>query len=238
MYLASLVLMSQHGTSPEDAGSSLSSLVAQLREGCEAVARLQGGYTYYSEELAIFREVAVERGVFLKESPPELNSAPWDEGNEHQVWFQPASATYLKATWPDHFGMQVVHRSNEEPAASPIDYLERWMWHNRLFGDTVEFIGALDTAQGLRLIIRQPAIEGEPATEEEIDTFFSSTGWRRFVIDDNIAYFDAEQKIVISDTHRGNIIATEDGLLLPIDLRVQPVDGALLDTVMKLTNLV
>jgi hypothetical protein len=131
--------------------------------------------------------------------------------------------------------MLVIHRPTEEPAASPIDYLERWMWHNRLFGDTVEFIGALDSSSGLRLIIQQPAIEGEPATEEEIDQFFTSTGWERFDIEEEVAYFDPVLQVVISDTHRGNIIATDDGLLLPIDLRVQPLEGSLLDTVKKLT---
>lgn len=227
--------MSHHGNRSEDAGGSLPALVAQLRESCEAVARFQGGHTYHAEEVGIFRESSEEKGLFLSQAPPELATAPWDEGNEHQVWFQADSSTYLKATWPDHFGMLVIHRSDEEPAASPIDYLERWMWHNRLFGDTVEFIGALKTEQGLRLIIRQPAIEGTPATEEEIDTFFTSTGWLRFTIGSNIAYFDPAQQIVISDTHRGNIIATDGGLLLPIDLRVQFIEGARLDTVTQLT---
>ena len=137
--------MSPHGNRSEDAGSSLPSLVAQLRNRCKAITRLQGGHPDHAEEVAIFRELASDAGHFLDEAPPELSTPPWDEGNEHQVWFQPESATYLKATWPDHFGMLVIHRLNEEPSASPIDYLERWMWHNRLFGDTVEFIGALDT---------------------------------------------------------------------------------------------
>lgn len=227
--------MSPHGNRPEDARGPLPALVAQLRSSCESVARFQGGHTYHAEEVGIFREQAAKSGFFLDEAPAELSTPPWDEGNEHQVWFQPETSTYLKATWPDHFGMKVIHRLDEEPAASPIDYLERWMWHNQLFGDTVEFIGALHTESGLRLIIRQPAIQGKPATEEEIDLFFTSTGWKRFTIGGDVAYFDPGQQVVISDTHRGNIIATDEGLLLPIDLRVQPLDGSLLDTVQKLT---
>lgn len=39
---------------------------------------------------------------------------------------------------------------------------------------------------------------------------------------------------MISDTHRGNLIKMEDGLLAPIDLRVQPASGAVLDTVTRL----
>ena len=58
---------------------------------------------------------------------------------------------FLKATWPGFFGLKVIHRPDEDPRASPIDYLERWHWHNRLFGDQVLFLGAVKTPAGLRL---------------------------------------------------------------------------------------
>jgi hypothetical protein len=48
-----------------------------------------------------------------------------------------------------------------------------------------------------------------------------------------IAYFDPVRKVVISDTHRANLIQMADGLLAPIDLRVQPLSGAMLDFVVK-----
>jgi hypothetical protein len=95
-------------------------------------------------------------------------------------------------------------------------------------------VGAFLTDAGIRLLIRQPAIAGEPATEEQIAGFFLSTGWRRFTVDGHVAFFDPERCIAISDTHRGNIILMEDGLLAPIDLRVQHLSGALLDSVAKL----
>ncbi len=119
--------MSQHGNRPNNERCSLSALVEQLREGCEAVARFQGGYTYHAEEVGIFRKFARQNHLFLKDWPLELSTAPWKEGNEHQVWFQPETSTYLKATWLEHFGMKVHHRHDEKSAASPIDYLERWM---------------------------------------------------------------------------------------------------------------
>ena len=46
-------------------------------------------------------------------------------------------------------------------------------------------------------------------------------------------YFDPAREVAISDTHRGNLILMEGGLLVPIDLRVQPLSGALLDYVVK-----
>lgn len=229
--------MSPHEPSRTPSRITLQALVAELRSRCEAITRFQGGSTYYHEELAIFRQVAEDHALVLEVPPLELNRAPDDEGNEHQVWFQPHSQRYLKATWPDFFGLLVIHRPNEEHKASPIAYLERWVLHNELFGDDVRFIGVLADHANLRLLIEQPAIAGTPATDEEIQRFFTSTGWQRFVIDGNIAYFDPQKQVVISDTHRGNIILMDDGLLAPIDLRVQPITGSLLDTVVKLCQL-
>lgn len=226
--------MSAYEPSHAPAGIPLQALVAELRSRCEAVSRLQGGSTYYHEELSIFRQHAAEQGLFLQAPPDELSRVPDEEGNEHQVWYRPESKAVLKATWPDFFGLLVVHRPNEEHKASPIAYLERWSLHNELFGDDVRFLGALATDSGPRLLIQQPAIAGTPATDEQIQRFFISSGWQRFIIDGNVAYFDHERRVVISDTHRGNIILMDDGLLAPIDLRVQSVSGSLLDTVAKL----
>jgi Serine/Threonine/Tyrosine Kinase found in polyvalent proteins len=226
--------MSPYEPSHASAGIPLKTLVTELRSRCETAARLQGGSTYYHEELGIFRAYADEIGLVITTPPDELNLTPDDEGNEHQVWFQQGSKTYLKATWPNFFGLLVVHRPHEEHKASPIDYLERWHLHNEVFGDQVVFLGALQSDAGLRLLIRQPAIAGTPATDEEIRGFFIDSGWMPFVIEGNSAFFDFERKIVISDTHRGNIILMDDGLLAPIDLRVQPLSGSMLDTVTKL----
>lgn len=228
--------MSSHEPSRPLAGIPLKTHVEELRRRCEAIAGVQGGPTYYAEELGIFRDYATQAGLILSSPPEELNRPPDEEGNEHQVWFQQDSETYLKATWPDFFGLLVIHRPHEEQKASPIAYLERWHLHNELFGDQVEFLGAIQTEAGLRLLILQPAIAGVPATDAQIHHFFTSSGWQRFAIQGNTAYFDPQRQVVISDTHRANLILMADGLLAPIDLRVQPVSGALLDAVLQLCH--
>jgi len=220
--------MSPHEPSEPTPGIPLEASVDELRRRCEAVARLQGGSTYYQEELGIFRSYAAEKGFFLADPPPELSRTPDEEGNEHQVWFDRDSATYLKATWPDFFGLLVIHRHDEDAKASPVAYLERWHLHNELFGDRVEFLGVLETDGQMRLVIRQPA------TVEQIEAFFTGNGWLCFTVGGEIAFFDPERNVAISDTHRGNLILMDDGLLAPIDLRVQSLSGALLDTVVKL----
>ncbi|MGL5018386.1 MAG: hypothetical protein ACRDBP_09650 [Luteolibacter sp.] len=226
--------MSGHEPNEVAAGIPLKAHVDELRSRCEAVARFQGGSTHYLEELAIFRTYAAEKGLILAQPPAELSRTPDDEGNEHQVWFDADSACFLKATWPGFFGLLVIHRQNEEPKASPIAYLERWLLHNELFGDDVRFLGAVEVSGQQRMLIRQPAIAGEPATLEEIDSFFTGNGWLRFSVGGETAFFDPEKNVAISDTHRGNLILMDDGLLAPIDLRVQSLSGALLATVVKL----
>lgn len=227
--------MSHHETSRSASGIPLQKHVEELRRRCEAVAGFQGGSTYYTEELGIFCDYAREKGLILQTAPDWLSRPPDEEGNEHQVWFDSTTETYLKATWPDFFGMLVIHRPHDEPKASPIAYLERWLLHNDLFGDDVSFVGMLETEEGLRLIIRQTAIKGSPATEQQIVRFFAESSWKPFTIGHNIAYFDPDRHIVVSDTHRGNLVLMPDGVLAPIDLRVQHLSGSLLDTVLRLT---
>ena len=135
--------MSTHEPSHAPAGIPLQAFAADLRSRCEAVSRLQGGGTYFHEEFAIFRQVAAEQALFLQHSPDILSRTPDEEGNEHQVWYLPDYKAVLKATWPDFFGLLVIHRPNDEPRASPVAYLERWALHNELFGDNVRFLGAL-----------------------------------------------------------------------------------------------
>jgi len=121
--------MSRHELSNPTPRITLEASADELRRHCEAVARVQGGSTYYQEELGIFRDYAREKCLLLHAPPPELNRPPDEEGN---------------------------------------------------------------------------------------------------------AFLDPERKIVISDTHRGNIIRMEDGLLAPIDLRVEAISDSLFDAVIKL----
>ena len=219
-------------------GIPLQTHVEELRRRCEAIARVQGGATSYGQEVRFFRDYATERGLLcLPDQIPELSRTPDDEGNEHQVWFRPELDTYLKLTWPDFFGLLVLHRPDEEEQASPIDYLERWHLHNELFGDHVRLISVLEVGQKMRMVIEQQAIRGTPATLEQIAEFFTRHGWKRFIVNGEMAFFDPENNAVISDTHRGNIILMDDGLLAPIDLRVQRISGTMLDYVMKACGL-
>ena len=87
--------MSPHEPSHTAAGIPLEALVAELRSRCETIARLQGGSTYYHEELGIFRAYAKEQGLFLQAAPAELSRAPDDERNSH-----PRAERWLRKRFP------------------------------------------------------------------------------------------------------------------------------------------
>ena len=105
-----------------------------------------------------------------------------------------------------------------------------------LFLDYIGECGlSLDTAP--EALSRPPDDEGnEPQVWflPEEAAVLKATGWKRFSIDGDVAFFAPDQGIAISDTHRGNIILMEDGLLAPIDLRIQLLTGSLIDSVSKL----
>jgi len=91
----------------------LEACIETLRGRREAVGRLQGGHTHLQEDLRIFNEVANKQVWFLPTAPAERSLPPSDEGNEHQVWFREAYGTFLKATWPDFFGLRMVYSPYE-----------------------------------------------------------------------------------------------------------------------------
>ena len=106
------------------------------------------------------------------------------------------TASFVKATWPDFFGLLVLQRPHEDAQASPIDYFERWHLHNQLFGDDIRFLGVLEVGEQIRVLIRQPAIAGKPATLENIRDFFTNNGWSPFEVDGELAFYDSDTKLL------------------------------------------
>lgn len=163
------------------------------------------------------------------DAPVDLFTQPDAHGDEHEVWF--AGEHVVKLTYPNFFGLRVVHRTDESQQCNPCEYFERWVLHNELFGDDVDIMGAFDTVQGIRTVLFQRAIQGSPATDAEIQSFFRGNGWLPFKVDRDLAWFDESRLLVVSDTHQGNLIETMDNVMVPIDFRIQSVSGAILDAV-------
>jgi hypothetical protein len=167
-------------------------------------------------------------------APAGIFTHPDAYGDEHEVWF--FDEVVVKITYPNFFGLRVIYRSDEDSRCLPCEYFERWVLHNELFGDDVHILGAFSTPEGPRTVLAQKAIQGNPATDAEIRAFFQENGWSEFRTKDGCAWFDEERLLVVSDTHQGNLIETADKVLVPIDFRIQPVSGAILDAVRRMTG--
>ncbi len=126
--------------------------------------------------------------------------------SEHTVFFAAGISRIIKFTLPPNFGAQ-----------GSIGYLRNVEACNRLFSDDIRLHGILVTDMGPAFVISQPFVAGSVPTLDEISNWFESlgfhpTGHNRWKNDDT--------GVEIADAHVGNLIKTEDGDLVPIDLQV------------------
>lgn len=219
--------------SPNDQRSTLAEHAQRLRERTDAICRFSGGLPSFEEGLQVFRDYCDDFG-FRLDPPVDLSKEPDARGDEHEVWF--VGKRVIKLAHPDFFGLRVVHRSDEDQRCLPCEYFERWVLHNEIFGDDVDLPGAVDSLEGARMVLTQQAIKGTPADVGKIEDFFLGNGWRRFQANGNTAWLDETRSLVVSDTHQGNLIQTGDGVLVPIDFRIQTVSGAMLDAVRSIVG--
>lgn len=121
-------------------------------------------------------------------------------GTEHLVELSGDKHRVFKITIPPNFGLtpkvlrHPVVNLRDDPAlpktrpsieflpATPLEYLERWMAANEVFGDDVKLTAVIEWADGqVSFAISQPQYHGEPATEREIEAEFEASGWTRFI---------------------------------------------------------
>jgi hypothetical protein len=214
-----------------NSGSTLAEHAQRLRERTDAICRFSGGVPTLEEGIEVFRNYCKEVGIWSS-GPAGPLTQPDAFGDEHEVWF--LDEEVVKVTYPDFFGIRVINRHDEDNRCLPCEYFERWVLHNELFGDDVSIVGAFETLEGIRTILLQKAIKGSPTSEPRIKQFFVGNGWTEFRSGDECAWFDESRNLVVSDTHPGNLIETPDGALVPIDFRIQPVAGAILDAVRQM----
>jgi hypothetical protein len=160
--------MSAHEPVVRLAGIPLQTHVAELRRRCEAVSRLQGGATYFHEELAIFNAYAGQSGLYLAGPPTELSGLPDDEGNEHQIWYIVDSNSVFKATWPDFFGLLVVHRRCSSPPSTSVSsaYPVRSSIPSSIFARVPSDVPTSDPDTHQNANIQHPTSNAERRTKE------------------------------------------------------------------------
>lgn len=155
-------------------------------------------------------------------------------GAEHAVFHDQCNALAVKTTHPNRFG----HSTREEgAAATPLEYIRRLAWHNALFGDDIRLLGVILFENNIQIVTSQPWIVADErhfTTIEEIDGYFERLKFTHVeLVPDVPLYFNDELCVVIADAHQQNVLTTEDGHLVPIDVVVGIPGERLLEQLRK-----
>lgn len=158
-----------------------------------------------------------------------------DGGQEHRVWLDEASQRYFKATFPARFGFTVIALPElglELAPATPLEYVERWLLQNPVFGDDVQLERVAEEDGGLVTLISQPNLTGGEATLEEIERFmnhlwFQPLGRLGLGGPCALGFFRDLDEVAAFDAHAGNFVKDQDGVILPIDLILVRADAAM-----------
>lgn len=127
--------------------------------------------------------------------------------SEHTVFHLQSRHRVIKFTLPPNFGAQgeaIAYMANLEAA-------------NRVFGDDIILHGVLETKRGPALVTSQPFVFGDVPTPDEVASWFEANGYRSTGYN---RWKNDATGTEIADAHIGNLIKTEDGELIPIDLQV------------------
>jgi hypothetical protein len=165
--------------------------------------------------------------------PFDFLSPAWRGGEEHLVWEDSPHNRYVKLTHANQFGLTVaaewfIDEEKDEvelkPAlrgATPLEYLERLLLHNAVFGDSIELLGIIDKRQALHVVITQPFIRGESSSTARIVAFMRALGFtllpeiavgRRGAV----SFFRESDGIAAFDCHPANFLSAGHDLF-PID---------------------
>ncbi len=126
--------------------------------------------------------------------------------SEHTVFYVKALDRVVKFTIPPNFGAQ-----------GSIAYLRNISSSNQLFEDDIRFHGIIQTEKGPIFVVSQPYVHGVEPTTLEVSDWFLGNGYRSVGYN---RWRDDAKGVEIADAHVGNLIKTEDGELVPIDLQI------------------
>jgi len=212
----------EHETEPPASGgqassSPLISALSHLRASSRTSGAGDGSGQSFSASFAALLDWGDAQGFLKQESDfPFLTESPTAQGHEHQAWYDPKSNRWFKATYDNKFGLAW----GRDGTATPIEYLERLRLQNVCFGDDVHLEALINCKGKLRVLTSQPNINGEPAPAELIKQWFEVLGFQRIEAGGSVAWYDEGTNLLIADAHEGNVIITEDSILVPIDLNI------------------
>ena len=126
-------------------------------------------------------------------------------------------------SWSDD-GLPYLHN------ALPLDYLERMLRQNAVFGDDVRLAGVWNP-QGYdwRIVTTQPDVASNKATLSELEASFLSVGfellpWRGIGYAESLAF--RKEGVDIWNVHPANVLIGGDRLPIPFDVMLTPSPAA------------
>lgn len=144
---------------------------------------------------------------------------PTAKGREHDAWFDEPSARWLKATFPNKFGLAW----GRDGSATAREYLARLVLQKHYFNDDNRLVAIVNCSGKMRILTSQRHVKGGPASYEQIQNWLRSLGFTRLEIDGQIAWYREFENLLVADAHQGNVILSPNGEMYAIDLNmIQP----------------
>lgn len=195
--------------------SPLEELFDLALKTCVCEDRTTGSYALQETEQNILSEWGSKNGLLISKEGFELfllegSFEAREGGNEHDVFTSPGNVGILKVTKTENgYGAR----------SRLVNYLENLIFSNILFGDNIHLLGIIDeknARQVLKLMIAQPFIEGNPASQQQITNYMSCMRFEK------IAEHSYKHPCgtTIHDARPDNVFISPDGLIFPIDVQV------------------
>ena len=118
----------------------------------------------------------------------------------------------------------------ELTGALPLEYLERLLLQNSIFGDDVRLEGVAHEGGKLAILTSQRTILGDGVTREEMILFmqklwFAPLHGLSLGRLGALAFYRDLDEVAAFDAHPGNFVKDGDGVVLPIDLVLLRADA-------------
>ena len=116
--------------------------------------------------------------------------------------------------------------------AMPLEYLERLLLQNEVFGDVISLEGVAQETGGIVIVTSQPNITGNEVSGAHILNFMLGQ-WFKPLRDLHLgrsgamAFYRDLDEVAAFDGHPGNFVKDSEGRFLPIDLILVRADDAL-----------
>ena len=145
-------------------------------------------------------------------------------GREHDVFYDPATDRWLKFTKPARAGyvVELVDGKLQMFPATPLQFLRRWRFTNRLFADDVELIGLVDGREP-RIGISQRDLSGEAPSWEELHQAMTEVyELRQLRTNASLGAYEARayarSRFAIFDVQPANCMRSPEGEVVPFDV--------------------